>query len=55
MPGSQAHNLQDNLNMDTQIIHNLAQLYSNGNRSSFGHLLCDLSHNRQLSGLRPSS
>ena len=38
------------------IIHNLAHLlYSNVNRSCFAHPLCDLSQDRQLSGLRPSS
>ena len=58
MPGNigQAQNLNDNLNIDTQIIHNLAHLlYSNVNRSCYGHPLCDLSHDRQLSGLHPSS
>ena len=56
MAGIQAQNVQDNLNIDTQIIHNpLHLLYSNVNRSCFGHPLCDLSQDRQLSGLRPSS
>ena len=58
MPGSGGQNLQNNLNIDKQIIHNLAHLlYSNGNRSSFGHPSWDLSQDsyRQLSGLRPSS
>ena len=44
------------LNIDQQNIHNLALLlYSNRNRSCFGHPLCDLSQDRQLSGLRPLS
>ena len=56
MAGIQAHDLQDNFNIDTQIIHNLAHLlYSNVNRSCFGHPSCELSQDRQLSGLRPSS
>ena len=56
MAGSWGQHLQDNLNIDTHIIHNLAHLlYSNMNRSCFGHPLCDLSQDRQLSGLRPSS
>ena len=51
MAGSWGQHLQDNLNIDKQI-HNLANLlYSNRNRSSFGHSLCDLSQDRQLSGL----
>ena len=34
MAGTQAQNLQDNINIDTQIIHNLAHLlYSKVNRS----------------------
>ena len=53
MPGTQIQNLLNNLNIDTQIIHNLAHLlYSNVNRSCVGHPLCDLSQDRQLSGLR---
>ena len=56
MAGTQAQNLQDNVNIDTQIIHILVYLlYSNVNRSCFGHPSCDLSQDRQLSGLRPSS
>ena len=56
MPGAQTKNLQYNLNIDTQIIHNLALLlYSNVNRSCVGHPSCDLSQDRQLSGLRLSS
>ena len=56
MAGTQAQKLQDNLNIYTHIIHNLAHLlYSNVNRSCFGHPSCDLSQERQLSGLRPSS
>ena len=56
MAGTQAQNLQDNFNIDTQTIHNLAHLlYSNVNRSCFGHHLCDLGQDIQLSGLRPSS
>ena len=36
MPGTQAENLKDNLNIDAQIIHNLAHLlYSKVNRSCF--------------------
>ena len=38
------------------IIHNLAYLlYSNVKRSCFGHPSCDLSQDRQLSGLHPST
>ena len=56
MAKTQAKNLPDNFNIDTQIIHNLAHLlYFNVNRSRFGHPSCDLSQDRQLSGLRPSS
>ena len=56
MDGTQAQYLQDDFNIDTHIIHNLAHLlYSNVNRSCFGHPSCDLSQDRQLSGLRPSS
>ena len=57
MAGTQAQNLQDNFNIDTQTIHNLEHnlLYSNMNRSCFGHPLRDLSQDRQLSGLHPSS
>ena len=40
IPGTQAQNSQDHLNIDANIIHNLANLlYSNGNRSCFGHPL----------------
>ena len=56
MAGTQAQKLQDNFDIDTQTIHNLAHLlYSNVNRSCFGHPLCDLSQDRQLSGLRATS
>ena len=56
MSGTQAQNLQDNFNMDTHIIHDIAHLlYSDVNSSCFGHPPCDLSQDRQLSGLRPSS
>ena len=56
MPGTQVQNLQDNLNIDTQVIHNLAHLLcSNMNRSCFGHPSCDLSQGRQLSRLRSLS
>ena len=55
MAGTQAENLQGNFNIDTQIIHDLHLLYSNMTRSCFGHTLCDLSQDRQLSGLCPSS
>ena len=49
MAGTQAQNIQDNFNIDTHIIHNLAHLlYSNVNRSCFGHPSCDLSQDRQL-------
>ena len=49
MPGTQAKTLQDNVNIDTQIIHNLAHLlYSKVNRSCFGHPSCDLSQDRQF-------
>ena len=55
MAGTQAQNLQDNFNIDTHIIHNLAHLlYSNVNRSCLGHPSCDLSQDRQLSGLHHS-
>ena len=47
MAGTQAQKLQDNFNIDTHIIHNLAHLlYSNVNRSCFGHPSCDLSQDR---------
>ena len=47
MPGTQAQYLKDNLNIDAQIFHNLAHLlYSNLNRSCYGHPLWDLSHDR---------
>ena len=50
MPGSGGQNLQNNLNINKQIIHNLAHLlYSNMNRSYFGHPSCDLSQDRQYS------
>ena len=56
MAETQAQHLQDNFNIDTHIIHSLAHLlYSNVNRSCFGHPSCDVSQDRQLSGLRPSS
>ena len=51
MPGSWFQNLQDKLNIDKQLFHNFAHLlYSNVNRSCFGHPLCDLSQDRQLEG-----
>ena len=54
MRGAWTQNLQYNLNIDTQIIHNLAHLlYSNVNRSCCGHPSWDLSQDRQLSGLHP--
>ena len=44
MAESRGQHLQENLNIDKEIIHNLANLlYSNGNRSCFGHPLWDLS------------
>ena len=56
MVGTQGHNLQDSFNIDEHIIHNLAHLlYSNVNRACFGRPSCDLSQDRQLSGLCPSS
>ena len=56
MAGTQAQNLHDNFNIDIQNIHNLEHLlYSNVNRSCFGHPSCDLSQDGQLSGLRPLS
>ena len=56
MVGTQAQNLHDHFNINTQTIHNLARLlYSNVNRSCFAHPSCDLSQDGQLSGLRPSS
>ena len=55
MAGPWGQNLQDNLNIDEHIIHNLAHLlYSNGNRSCFGCPLCAPSQNRHISGLLPS-
>ena len=52
MAGTQTQDLKDNLNIDAQIIHDLSHLlYSNRNRSCFGHPSCDLSQDRQLSGL----
>ena len=56
MPGSWGPNLQNNLNIDKQIIYNLAHLlYCKRNRSCYGHPSCDLSQDRELSGLHPSS
>ena len=57
MAETQVQNLQDNSNIDsTHFIHNIAHpLYSNVNSPCFGHPLCDLSQDRQLSGLRPLS
>ena len=56
MAGIEAQHLQDNFNIDTQTIHNLAHLlYSNANKSCFGHPSCDLSQDRQPSGPCPSS
>ena len=56
MPGSWGQNLEVNLNINKQLIHKFAHfLYSNVNRSCFRHPLCDLSQDRQLSELRPSS
>ena len=47
MAGSWGQHLQDNLNIDKQIIDNLAHLlYSNVNRSCFVHPSCDLSQDR---------
>ena len=47
MAGTHAQKLQDNFNIDTHIIHSLAHLlYSNVNRSCFGHPSCDLSPDR---------
>ena len=55
MAGSWFQNLQDNININKQLIHDFAHLlYSNVNRSCFGHPLCDLSQDRQLSGLGTS-
>ena len=49
MPGTQAQNLKDNLNIDAQITHNLAHLlYSNGNISCFEHPSCDLRQDRHI-------
>ena len=51
MAGTQAQNLQDNLNIYIQTIQNLAHLlYSNVNRSCLGHPSGDLSQDRQLKG-----
>ena len=69
MPGAQTQHLQYDLNIDTQIIHNLHNLnidtqiihnfahllHSNVNRSCCGHPSCELSQDRQLSGLDPLS
>ena len=56
MAGSWGQSLQNNLDIDKQIIHNLGHLqYSKVNRSCFSHPSCDLSQDRQLSGLRPLS
>ena len=56
MPGSWFQNLQDNLNIDKQLRHTFAHLlHSYVNRSCFGHPLCDLMQDRQLSGLSPLS
>ena len=52
MVGTQAQHFEDNFNIDTYIIHNLSYLlYSNVNRSCFGHPSCDLSQDKQLLGL----
>ena len=54
MAGSWGHNLQNNI--DIQIVLNLAHLlYSNMNKSCFGHSSWDQSQDRQLSGFHPSS
>ena len=56
MAGPWGQKLQNNLNIDKHNIHNLAHLlYSNVNRSYFGRPSCDLSQDRQLSGLHPLS
>ena len=56
MPVSWFQNLQNNITIDKQLSHNFARLlYSKVNRSCFGHPLGDLSQDRQLSGLHPSS
>ena len=56
MAGSGGQHFQDHLDIDKQIIHNLAHLlYSNVNRSCFGHTSCNLSQDRQLSGQHHSS
>ena len=59
MAGTQAQHLQDHeddFNFATHIMHNLAHLlYSNETRSCCGHPSCDLSQDRQLSGLCPLS
>ena len=56
MAGTEARNLQYDFNIDTQIVHNLAHLlYSNRNGPYYGQPTCDLSQDRQLSGLRPLS
>ena len=55
MAGPWGRHLQDNLNIDKQFFHNLAHLlYSNVKTSCFGCPSCDLSQDRQLSGLGPS-
>ena len=47
-------NVEYNLNIDAHISHNLAHLlYSNGNRSCFGHPFCDMSQDIHLSGSIP--
>ena len=55
MPGSGGQNLPNNLNIHKQIVNLALLLYSNRNRSCSGHPSCDLSQDRQLSGLCASS
>ena len=56
MAGLWGQDLQDNLNINKQNIHNLSHLlYPNLNRSCFGRPSSDLSQVKQFSGLRPSS
>ena len=53
MAGPWGQPLQDNLNIHKQIIHSLTHLlYSDRNRSCFGHPLCDLCQDRQFSGVK---
>ena len=55
MPRSWFQNLQDNLNINKQLIHKFAHLlYSNVNKSCFGHPSWDLSQDRSIVASDPT-